>query len=197
MSSRYAKPPNVTFQLRVTLQGTSPPIWRLLLVSPSMTLAHLHHALQIVMGWDDCHLHMFIKDGRRFEAPNPWGDGMTPFGRPRSLDARKYRIDRLLEREKDRIDYEYDFGDSWCHRITLQKILPRDPTVRLPVCVSGKRACPPEDCGGVWGYYDKLAILADPDHEEHESIREWMGDDIDPDAFSVDHVNRLLRGMSR
>ena len=103
-----------------------------------------------------------------------------------NLDERKYRIGQLLRREKDWIEYEYDFGDSWYHRITLQKILPRDPAVRLPVCVSGKRRCPPEDCGGVWGFYHKLAVMADPDHEEHEEIRWWMDGSFDPEAFSVE-----------
>ena len=92
---------------------------------------------------------------------------------------------------------EYDFGDGWTHRITLQKILPQDPRVRLPACVAGKRQCPPEDCGGIWGFYEKLRILEDPDDEEYEDIREWMGDDFDPDDFSVDEVNAQLRGMFR
>ena len=140
------------------------PGWRRFLVSPSMRLSRLHDALQVVMGWDDSHLHMFTKGQRRFMLPNPWMDDMDPFGGPRFLDERKHRIDQLLTREKDWIEYQYDFGDSWYHRITLQKILPRDPAVRLPVCISGKRSCPPEDCGGIWRFYETLAILADPDH---------------------------------
>ena len=127
-----------------------------------MRLSRLHDALQVVMGWDDCHLHMFTKGQRRFMLPNPWMDDVSPYGTPRFLDERKYRIDQLLTREKDWIEYQYDFGDSWYHRITLQKILPRDPAVRLPVCISGKRCCPPEDCGGIWRFYETLAILADP-----------------------------------
>ena len=122
---------------------------------------------------------------------------MDPLGGPRFLDERKYRIGQLLTREKDWIEYEYDFGDSWYHRITLQKILPRDPAVRLPVCISGKRRCPPEDSGGVWRFYETLAILADPDHEEHEEMAEWMDPDFDPEAFSVEDVNRTLRAMFR
>ena len=179
------EPPCYTYQLRVALKGTRPPIWRRLLVSPSMRLSRLHDALQVVMGWDDCHLHMFTKGQRRFMFPNPWMDDVDPFGGPRFLDERKYRIDQLLTREKDWIEYQYDFGDSWYHRITLQKILPRDPAVRLPVCISGKRRCPPEDCGGIWRFYETLAILADPDHEEHDEIAEWMDPDFDPEAFSV------------
>ena len=190
-------PRAVTYQLRVALKGAKPPIWRRFLVPPTMTLDSLHDVLQVVMGWHDCHLHMFVKGRQRFSLPNPWMDDWAPMGTPRELDERKYRVNQLLKREKDWIDYEYDFGDGWTHRITLQKVLPRDPRVRLPACVAGKRQCPPEDCGGIWGFYEKLRILEDPDDEEYEDIREWMGDDFDPEDFSVDEVNAQLRGMFR
>ncbi|WP_423928670.1 plasmid pRiA4b ORF-3 family protein [Candidatus Palauibacter sp.] len=190
-------PPAVTYQLRVVLRGTSPPIWRRILVSPSMTLARLHDVLQVVMGWDDCHLHMFVKGERRFSPPDPWGNDWTPPGMPRDLDERKCRVRHLLEREKEWFDYEYDFGDSWSHRITLQKILPRDPKQRLPACISGKRRCPPEDSGGSWLFQEKLEIRDDPDHEDHEWISEWMGEDFDAEAFSVRDVNERLRYMFR
>ena len=77
----------------------------------------------------------------------------------------------------------------------MQKILPRDPAVRLPVCVSGKRTCPPEDCGGIWGFYNMLDILADQDHEEYEEMAEWVDPDFDPEAFSVADVNNKLRAI--
>ena len=185
----------VTYQLRVALRGTRPPIWRRILVSPTMTLARLHDVLQVVMGWEECHLHMFAKGRQRYSLPNPWMDDWAPLGTPRELDEREYRVRQLLKREKDWIDYEYDFGDGWSHRITLQKILPRDPRILLPRCISGKRRCPPEDCGGVWGFYEKLEIMGDPDHEEHEEIKEWIGDEFDPEAFSVGEVNEQLRQM--
>ncbi len=195
MPPRYSKPPGTTYQLRVALKGTRPPIWRRFLVSPSMKLSRLHDVLQAVMGWYDSHLHMFIKGRRRFMLPNPWMDDMSRSGEPRFLDERKYRVDQLLKREKDWIEYQYDFGDSWYHRITLQKILLRDPAVRLPVCISGKRSCPPEDCGGVWRFYEMLAILADPEHEEYEEMAEWLDPDFDPEAFNVKDVNETLRAM--
>lgn len=170
MPPRYSKLPRNTYQLRVALKGTRPPIWRRFQVSPSMKLSRLHVVLQVIMGWDDSHLHMFTKGRRRFMLPNPWMDDVDPFGGARFLDERKCRIGQLLTRENDWIEYEYDFGDSWHHRITLQKILPRDPAARLPVCISGKRRCPPEDSGGVWGFHETLAILADPDPR---STRRW------------------------
>ena len=197
MPPRFSKPPSTTYQLRVALKGTRPPIWRRFQVSPSMKLSRLHDVLQAVMGWYDSHLHMFIKGRRRFMLPNPWMDDMSRSSEPRFLDERKYRVDQLLKREKDWIEYQYDFGDSWYHRITLQKILPRDPAVRLPVCISGKRSCPPEDCGGIWRFYEMLAILADPNHEEYEEMAEWLDPDFDPEAFSVGAVNRTLRAIFR
>lgn len=195
MPPRYSKPPRTTYLLRVVLKGPKPPIWRRFQVSPSMRLSRLHDVLQVVMGWEDSHLHMFTKGRKVFMLPNPWMDDADPFGGPRYLDERKYRIRQLLTREKDWIEYQYDFGDSWDHRITLQKILPRDPAVRLPVCVSGKRTCPLEDCGGIWGFYNLLAILADPDHEEYEEMAEWVDPDFDPEAFSVADVNNKLRAI--
>lgn len=195
MKPRYTQPPGTTYQLRVALRGAKPPIWRRLLVSPAMRLSRLHDALQLVMGWDDAHLHMFVKGQRRYSLPNPWLDDVGPDGRSRFLDARKHRIEEILIREKDWIQYQYDFGDKWYHRVTLQKILLRDPSVRLPVCLSGRRQCPPEDSGGIWRFRHMLTVLADPNHEEYEEIAEWMDPDFDPEAFSVHAVNEALRGM--
>lgn len=188
-------PPRVTHQLRIVLRGTKPAIWRRVLVSPSMTLDDLHRLLQAVMGWEDCHLHMFVKGRRRFSVPSPWDDDFRMPGTPRDLDEREYEIGRVLTHEKDWMTYEYDFGDSWHHRVTLQKILPYDPAVRLPACIGGKRRCPPENCGGVWGYYEKLEVLKDQEHPDHEHIKEWMGGHFDPDIFSPRAVDMLLGQM--
>ena len=124
-------PPRVTYQLRIALKGTKPPIWRRILVSPSMKLDRLHDVIQAVMGWQDCHLHMFIKGRQCYSIPSPWDDDWRAPGTPRDLHERKYRVSQLLKRDKDWITYEYDFGDSWEHRVTLQKIL---PTTRPSVC---------------------------------------------------------------
>ena len=188
-------PPRVTYQLRIAIRGTKPPIWRRIIVPPSMKLDRLHDVIQTVMGWEDCHLHMFIKGRQRYSIPSPWDDDFRMPGMPRDIDERKYRISQLLKRAKDWITYEYDFGDSWEHRITLQKILPYDPAVRLPACIGGKRRCPPEDSGGVWGYYDKLDILKDPGNRDYEHIREWMGEDFDPEVFSAHPVDLVLGRM--
>ena len=188
-------PARVTYQLRIELRGTKPPIWRRVLVSPSMTLDRLHELIQVAMGWWDSHLHMFVKDGRTYKTPEPWDDEWPSFGMPPSRDERKYRLSQVLKREKDWLGYEYDFGDGWEHRVTLQKVLPYDPAVELPVCTGGRKRCPPEDSGGVWGYYDKLEILRDKDHAEYEGVLAWMGENFDPEEFDLEDVNDGLRSI--
>lgn len=182
-------PDLVTYQLRIALKDTKPPIWRRVLVPPSLPLDRLHEVVQVAMGWIDVHLHMFVKGRQTYAVPNPWGDDWTLPGMPKTLDERKFRVDQVLKREKDWIGYQYDFGDHWEHRITLQKILPYDPAVRLPACTAGRKRCPPEDCGGVWGYYENLKVMQDPDHPEYEETREWMGEDFDPDELDLDEIN--------
>ena len=88
--------------------------------------------------------------------------------------------------------YAYDFGDSWEHSVVLEKLLPAEPDATYPVCTDGKLACPPEDCGGISGFYDLLEALDDPNHERHDELSDWIGEDFDPQAFSVDSVNRKL-----
>jgi hypothetical protein len=102
------------------------------------------------------------------------------------------KLRQAAPKEKSRFRYEYDFGDDWQHDILLEKVLPAAPGVTYPVCLKGKRACPPEDCGGVWGYAELLETLADPESEEHEEMLEWLGGEIDPEEFDIGEVNRLL-----
>lgn len=174
---------------------TKPPIWRRVLVPPSMYLDLLHKVIQVAMGWEDSHLHVFSTGSRRYSRPDPWVNEFRLPGTPRDLDERKHRIGHLLTREKDWITYMYDFGDSWEHRITLQKILPYDRAVRLPACTGGRRRCPPEDCGGVWGYYQLLDTLKDPNAPDHAHMKEWCGEDFDPVSFNPRAVDRVLGRM--
>ena len=189
-------PPTTTYQLGIALQETRPPVWRRVLVLPALPLARLHDVIQAVMGWDDCHLHMFIDGDRRFTRRDRSLDDWTPPGMSRDLDESRYRVRHLLEKEGDWIEYEYDFGDCWRHRITLQKVLPRDRNIRLPACTGGKRQCPPEDCGGAWGFQNMLEALGDPNHEDHEELTDWIGE-FDPEAFSVQAANARLRYVFR
>ena len=173
------------YQIKVTLNGSKPPIWRRLLVPSSITLSKLHDVLQIAMGWTDSHLHQFVAGGRFYGQPDPDFDFDV-------INEKSVRLDRLLKKEKDSITYEYDFGDGWEHKIQLEKALPFDPNLTLPTCIKGKRACPPEDVGGIWGYQEFLQAIHDPSHPEHEEYLEWLGEKFDPEYFKVDEVNELL-----
>jgi hypothetical protein len=103
------------------------------------------------------------------------------------------KLNTLVSGEGDKFTYEYDFGDDWQHEIKIEKVLPPDPKQKLPVCIKGKRACPPEDIGGVWGYEEFLEAIKDPNHDEHAMYTEWIGDDFDPEAFDLDEVNERLK----
>ena len=204
--------------LRIQLRNTKPPVWRKVAVPSDITLGLLHDVIQIAMGWEDCHLHQFIlrnagprpsvdairlaidqgnltgvflaqMRGERVFVPmsNEFGD-LDMDGE----DEDTVTLDEVCPTVKSKIVYEYDFGDGWEHGIEVQKIIEPKKGVAYPVCMSGKLACPPDDCGGVWGYYDMLAAIADPKHEEHEEIVEWLGDDFDPERFDIDEVNDIL-----
>jgi len=176
------------YQLKVSLEGTKPPIWRRLLVTSDTKLNVLHLAVQITMGWTNSHLHQFVDENNKeiYSEPNPEYDDFEV------KDESKFRLSHLLKAEKDSISYEYDFGDGWAHKIILEKILPFDPQKKLPYCVIGKRACPPEDCGGIWGYADLLNILEQPKHEEYKNMLNWLGGEFDPAHVNRREINKLL-----
>jgi len=182
------------FQLKVTLLGTMPPIWRRLLVPTDLTLAQLHDVLQAAMGWEDGHMHEFSVGQRRIGRPDPEDRLM---GMPSAENERTVRLSGILGRVGSKAIYTYDFGDSWKHSIVLEKRFPIDPNTPYPVCTDGQLACPPEDCGGIPGFYDLIEVLSDPKHERREEIMEWIGDEFDPQAFSVDKVNRMLAPWTR
>ena len=178
------------YQLKITLKGSKPAIWRRLLVRSGMPLEKLHDVIQISFGWHNCHLHQF-KKGRQFYQPGGEDDDFFPM--MQTEDSTRYRLCDLLSREKEKIEYEYDFGDGWDHTVLLEKVLPPDPDKSLPICVKGMRACPPEDCGGLWGYYNLLETINGPDCPEKEELLDWAGGPIDPDAFDLVAVNARLR----
>ncbi|HNP51863.1 MAG TPA: plasmid pRiA4b ORF-3 family protein [Nitrosomonas nitrosa] len=179
------------YQLKVSLKGLRPPIWRRFLIASTASLNDLHQVLQIVMGWADSHLHEFTKDDIRY--------GMHDAEFPSAVrNEAKYRLNQVLKQEKEKLLYTYDFGDDWEHEILLEKILPFETDTQLPTCLTGKRACPPEDVGGIWGYRAFLEAVADPAHPEHDSMLEWATGDIkqpfDPEHFDLAAVNEMLRG---
>jgi hypothetical protein len=175
------------YQLKVTLRGIRPPIWRRIQVAGDTDLQHLHEILQTVMGWYGGHLHEFDVFG------TPYGDLSQSTG-AEVLDERKFTLGKLITGEKERFQYLYDFGDGWEHEILVEKILPLEQGIHYPVCVTGKRACPPEDCGGVPGYGLLLEILKDPSHPEHEEMFEWLPGDFDSEKFDIEWVNSRLGG---
>ena len=178
---------NSVYQLKITLTGSTLPIWRRVQVRGNTSLSRLHAILQIVMGWTDSHLHEFvIRDTRYGMADMEW----DPLERPK--DERRVRLGQLVTEENDRFTYEYDFGDGWAHEIVVEKILPLEPGLPYPRCIAGKRACPPEDVGGMSGYAHFLAAIRNPRHEEHDELLAWAGSAFDPAAFDSDAVNQQL-----
>jgi Plasmid pRiA4b ORF-3-like protein len=183
---------NQIYQIKVSLDDTHPPIWRRILVPAHTTLLKLHDILQIVMGWEDYHLHMFTIEGTIYGDPahDEYGDLGT-------VDEARFKLNQVIYQEGQRLSYEYDFGDSWDHTLLVEKILPPQESVRYPLCLKGKRACPPEDVGGVWGYENFLEAIRNPGHDEHEEYLTWVGGEFDPEAFDLEEVNTRLRSMGR
>ncbi len=177
-------------QLKVTLRGLRPPVWRRLQVLSSTTLGEFHHVIQVAMGWYGGHLHEFVIGGMRYGSDD--GDGWD--GPPN--DEWRARLARVAPLGT-RFRYDYDFGDDWQHDIVVEKVLAAIPGATYPVAITGRRACPPEDCGGVWGYAELLEVLAAPDHEQHAEMLGWAGGAIDPDEFHLDEVNARFRAERR
>jgi Plasmid pRiA4b ORF-3-like protein len=169
--------------LKVTLRGTKPPVWRRLLVPGALTLGDLHHAIQAAMGWHDSHLHAFDIDGRQY------GDRSTVDD---VADEHRLTLNSLMKSGIARFGYTYDFGDDWEHIIAIEKTQPALEEKSYPTCVAGARNCPPEDCGGCWGYGHLLEVLADPTHPEHAEQIEWIDEDFDPNEFSIENANVML-----
>ena len=179
-----------TYQLKVQLKGIRPPIWRRFLISNTSTLEDFHHTIQIVMGWTNSHLHQFTSGKSRYGMVDPefgmdWDDDLQ--------NELNFNVKDLLKNEGDSILYEYDFGDGWEHKITLEKVLPFEKGKSLPECIKGKRGCPPEDVGGVWGYQDFLEKWNDENHPEYEELQEWAGDYFHPEIFDLPETNEILR----
>jgi len=179
--------PKSIYQIKVTLTDSKLPIWRRILVADTTTLIQLHAILQTVMGWADYHLHMFTINGQIYG--NPEDD---EFGNMGTKNESRFKLNQLAGREGFKFRYEYDFGDSWLHDLLVEKILPVEKDTHYPVCVAGKRACPPEDSGGVGGYEEILEASTNPKHPEHDRYLEWIGKNFDPEHFDLDEVNKAL-----
>lgn len=171
--------------MKVTLENVRPTVWRRLLVPAGFTLRQFHRVLVDTMGWHDSHLHQFIIRG------NYYGKTDREFGLARR-DERLHNLEYVLAIGVRSFRYEYDFGDGWMHRIAIEKVEEADGHPLRPVCLAGKRACPPDDSGGPWGYANLLKVLSDPSNPEYEDSKTWAGPRFDPERFDIEHVNRLL-----
>lgn len=184
---KLAKRPSATLQLHIELRGSKPKIWRRVLVPETITLVKLHAVIQAVFGWSGGHLHEFSVGEERFGTPDPEYDA---WGEVRN--ERTTRLASALGGART-MNYVYDFGDNWQHRIKVEKTFEPAPAGMLPLCVAGASATPPDDCGGIYGYYDFVAAVSDPQHPEHAEMTEWIGRPWDVAEFDLNRANTWLR----
>jgi hypothetical protein len=189
MSEGTSKPVQ-TYQIKVTLRKSQPPIWRRIRLRSDVTLAKLHRILQCPMGWEDAHLHQFTIQGERYGVP-----GEEDVGSRKTRDERKYKLSDVMPGEGAQFTYLYDFGDNWEHILVVESTLPPQEGVRYPSCLAGGRACPPEDVGGLPGYENFLEAIADDAHPEHKDFTEWIGGPFDPETCDVDAVNERMKAI--
>ena len=181
-------PASMIYILRVELDYIEPLIWRRLHVPTNISLPRLHNVLQVVMGWTDSHLHSFRIGDNEYSNTEDLEELNMLAEKGRNLGA-------LLGDTIREFEYQYDFGDSWQHRIIVESSAKPIANWPYPLCVAGARACPPEDVGGPPGYENFLEAIADRDHEEHESTLIWVGGTFDPEGFDINCVNRELRRL--
>jgi len=177
--------------LRIELCGIEPLIYREVLVRNTVKFDKLHKILQIAMGWEEMHMFEFIKGKSRIvmkvNEENP-----SPGEKTYSISATPVNL--FLLKARSWVDYWYDFGDDWFHRVTVIQVLPDDPNVTHPQCLKALRACPPEDCGGIPGYLDMLYLLeSKKPKSEYNELIEWLGDDFKPGFVDIAKINAGLK----
>lgn len=186
------------YQVKITLRGSKPPIWRRVLVPDDFTMERFHRVIQAAMGWENSHLHEFETSKARYVMMEMQEDFDIGFGFGPTkdvVDELKATLKQALPKQGASMEYIYDFGDSWEHIILLERVLPAEGGTEYPVCVKGKGACPPDDSGGIWGYEAMLEALRNPKHPEHQHLVEWIGEDFDPEAFDLDEINERLKHL--
>ena len=177
------------YQLKITLIYSDPAIWRRVVVPANFKLDRLHQVIQRVMPWTDSHLHQFIVGRTCYGRPDPeFADKGSE-----TLNEKHYTIADIAPGAKKKFIYEYDFGDGWEHEIVVEKVLPPDAGFKRVICLAGENACPPDDCGGIGGYYEMLKIIADPKHPDHGHMKEWLGGERDLARFDLDKTNDALK----
>lgn len=174
-------------KLKISIAGIKPPVWRRVEVPSDASLADLHQVIQQLFGWWGYHLHEFEVGGERYGADDEADGG---WGEP-AKDERRAKLGAIAPAGSSFL-YTYDFGDDWEHRITVEDVTEANPERAYPRCLAGRRAAPPEDVGGSWGYMAFLEALAEPDREDHDEMLEWVGGSFDPAAFDIDAINARL-----
>ena len=173
--------------LKVTLRSVKPPVWRRIEVESDVALDELSHIIELAMGWLGYHLHAFEADGVTYEQAGHF-EGFDRGAREES----DYRLSDLLTEVGTAMRWDYDFGDGWEHDIKVEAISPADCNVTYPRCVAGRRACPPEDCGGPWGYQDILDAIGDKGHPRHRELTDWLPPGWDPTHFDPNETSKYM-----
>lgn len=173
-------------QLKIELAGIRPLIWRRVVLPETVTLPKLHQVIQVVMGWQDCHLHEFEIAGERYGIPDPDYDLVDPLS-----NEQRVRLASALGAARS-FSYLYDYGDNWIHRIKVERRIEPDPLFDTALCVTGANAAPPDDVGGAHGYAVFVDAITDPRHPEHQAMLDWLGSTFDPAAFDIAEVDRRL-----
>ncbi len=176
---------NKTLQFKITLKDSNPLIWRTLQVEDTYRMDRFHQVIQIVMGWQNAHLHEFSINNKSLGIL--LDDG---FDLGETEDETKFFLKDFSLRKGGKFVYIYDFGDSWYHTLEILKV--EESTDFFLRCIDGKRACPPEDCGGIYAYNELLDVIKKPSHPEYEDWIEWLGDEFDPAYFSIETINEEL-----
>jgi hypothetical protein len=174
------------YQLHIRLLETKPPIWRRIQVSGKIKVYRLAILILRAMGWDNSHLCEFEIDGKKYgyKDPDGYDDGV--------LEFKSFVVSKVLTDKIKNFEFVYDFGDDWRHEIVVEDVFPEVVGVKYPLCVDGERACPPDDIGGVYGFYDYLEILADPSHEEYENMLSWSGE-FNSEKFDKEEVTKRMQ----
>lgn len=179
------------FRLKIVLRDCKPSVWREVEITASTALARLHDVLQVLMGWEDCHLWAFEAGQKRFELP----DSEIETKLAAKDDPRRVTLDALLRGKGAGLRYNYDFGDDWWVEIQLVAVGKPETSTRYPRCLADARAGPPEDCGGPHGFEELLAARKNPKRRGAEELLEWVGPDWDPEAFDLALVNKALAAL--
>jgi hypothetical protein len=180
-------------QLKISLENISPEIWREILVPKNYTFYQLHYAIQIAMGWTNSHLNEFIVKGYKIGILY---DGMEEYD-DELLDSKEIKIMSIIFEPGESFIYHYDFGDGWKHIVTIEKFVMLEDAEQLPFCIAGELKCPPEDCGGIPGFYNFLSIVSDKSHPEYKETKYWVGGKYNRNEFNQDKVNKKLRNIKR